>query len=258
MSEQTPSFRERLAAGEVVVGTWSVIPSSWVTEVLAMAGLDFIIVDMEHGPSGFDVAAEMIRAAQLHGCAPLVRVPSLDESAILRALDLGPAGVVIPQVQSSEDVRRVIEYSKYPPIGQRGHSPFTRSGGFTHRDAAAAIERSNSRTTVGILVEGRQGLDALDEILEAGIGTVDFVYIGLYDLAKSLGYPGDIEHPAVIDEMAMCVQRTNDAGMVAGTITNSANAIMELVSIGVRFLAYQNDTGILFNAVKSVVESVRQ
>ena len=74
-----------------------------------------------------DAAAEMIRAAQLHGCAPLVRVPSLDESAILRALDLGPAGVVIPQVQSSEDVRRVIEYSKYPPIGQRGHSPFTRS-----------------------------------------------------------------------------------------------------------------------------------
>ena len=258
MSGPKPLFRERLAAGEVVVGTWSVIPSSWVTEVLAMAGLDFIIVDMEHGPSGFDVAAEMIRAAQLHGCAPLVRVPSLDESAILRALDLGPAGVVIPQVQSSEDVRRVIEYSKYPPIGQRGHSPFTRSGGFTHLDAAAAIERSNSRTTVGILVEGRQGLDALDEILEAGIGTVDFVYIGLYDLAKSLGYPGDIEHPAVIDEMAMCVQRTNDAGMVAGTITNSTNTIMELVSIGVRFLAYQNDTGILFNAVKSVVESVRQ
>ena len=128
MSEPESSFRERLAAGEVVVGTWSVIPSSWVAEVLAVAGLDFIIVDMEHGPSGFDVAAEMVRAAQLHGCAPLVRVPSLDESAILRALDLGPAGVVIPQVQSSEDVRRVIEYSKYPPIGQRGHSPFTRSG----------------------------------------------------------------------------------------------------------------------------------
>lgn len=257
MDRTVPTFRDRLRAGEVVAGTWAVMPSPWVVEVLASAGFDFIVIDMEHGPAGFDVATNMIRAAELHGCAPLVRVPALDESAILRALDIGPAGVLVPQIQSGNDVERVIQYAKFPPIGNRGHSPFTRSAGFSHRDAAANVERVNGNLTIGILVEGIEGISAFEEILMAGKGEIDLVYIGLYDLAKSMGYPGNIGHPEVVEEMVKCVRLARQAGIAVGTIANTLESIDELIENDVRFIAVLNDTGILYEAVVNILKTVR-
>ena len=258
MDRTTRIFRDRLCAGEVVVGTWAVMPSPWVAEVLASAGFDFIVVDMEHGPTDFAVATEMIRAAEIHGCAPLVRVPALEESAILRALDIGPTGLLVPQIQSGKDVELVIQYSKYPPIGRRGHSPFTRSGGFSHHDAATNIDEVNRDLTVGILVEGTEGISAFEEILGVGQGEIDLVYIGLYDLAKSMGHPGDIRHPEVTAEMMRCVQLARESNIATGTIANSLESIDELIDYGVQMIAFLNDTGILYDAVESVVKSIRR
>ena len=254
----THTFRDRLCAGEVVAGTWVVMPSPWVVEVLASAGFDFIVVDMEHGPADFVVATDMIRAAEIHGCAPLVRVPALEESIILRALDIGPTGLLVPQIQSGKDVELVIQYAKYPPIGRRGHSPFTRSGGFSHHDAAANVDQVNRELTVGILVEGIEGISAFEEILEAGQGEIDLIYIGLYDLAKSMGYPGDIRHPEVTAEMVRCVQLAREVNIATGTIADSPRSIDELIDHGVQMIAFLNDTGILYDAVEGVVKSIRR
>lgn len=248
------SLKDKLQQGKTVMGTWSVIASPTVAEVLALAGLDFLIIDMEHGPTGLETAENMVRAAGLHRCAPLVRVPGVDEAMILRALDIGAWGIVVPQIQSAEQARAVIRYAKYPPDGERGHSPFTRAGGFTHRDSAARMVWLNEQIFIGLLVEGMEGIAALPDILLLR-DQIDLIYIGVYDLAKAIGHPGEIQHPEVIQAIQDCAQSIMAAGVTMGVLINDTAALPALWDLGVRFFAYQNDTGLLFEAVERAVQA---
>lgn len=246
-------LRARLANGKTALGTWAVMPSATAAEVMAAAGFDFVIIDMEHGPHGLEGAEHMMRACALHGCAPLVRVPGVDESAILRALDTGAAGIVVPQVQSSAQVAQILDFALYPPAGNRGHSPFTRAGGFTHEGAADRMKAANAKTFVGILVEGREGLDALPSILADHGTRLGLVYVGVYDLAKAVGHPGDIEAKAVQKAIAEAAALALQYGVTLGVLATTAEHMKRYEKLGVRFIAWQNDTGLLFQACRAVV-----
>lgn len=250
-------LRDRLASRQDLLGTWAVIPSASTAEILGLAGFDFVIVDMEHGTAGFETAEHVARAAASTGCDALVRVPGVEESSILRALDLGATGVIVPQVESGEAVAEVIRFSKYPPSGDRGHSPFTRAGGYTHVGAADRMRLANEQTVVAVIVEGNAGLEALPEILDAGSGQLDMVYIGVYDLAKSLGRPGEADHPEVVERMGECAAMAKERSVSVGSLANAPEGIASLRRAGVNVVAYQNDTGILMEAAKAIAEASR-
>ena len=149
------SIRQRLKDGDVLLGPWCVIPSASVINITASAGFDFVIVDLEHGPTTFETAEEMVRAAQSEGVPALVRLGAASEEGVLRSLDIGSDGVICAHVESAADAREVVSFAKYWPEGQRGFSPFTRAGRYSSDDITKHADVQNERTMVGVILEGK-------------------------------------------------------------------------------------------------------
>ena len=120
------AFDEKLKAGQGVVGTFCHLGGTIAAECLGLSGLDYVIIDTEHGPFTEESTGDMIRAMQLHGAEPFVRVRDSARAAVLHALDLGARGIIIPDVQSADEARRLVQYAKYFPMGARGFA-FSRS-----------------------------------------------------------------------------------------------------------------------------------
>ena len=127
------TLKEKLAQGKRPLGTFVGTGSAAVVECLGCAGLDFVILDNEHSPVEAETTADMVRAAELRGVTPLARVREISRPAILKLLDVGVQGLIIPDVRSVEDVRRIVRFAKYAPVGQRGFCPSRKDGWGTDR-----------------------------------------------------------------------------------------------------------------------------
>ena len=186
-------LKARLQAGETVVGPFVIVPSMTMVDTLGYAGMDFCIIDTEHGPIDMQTSIDLVIAADGAGVAPIIRVGDNDERLILRALDIGSAGVQVPQINTADDARRVIHSAKYAPIGERGLSIFTRAGDYFKHAGERHTDRQNEETTVVVHIEGSRGLDNLDEIMT--VDGIDVLFLGPYDISQSLGVPGDVRNP---------------------------------------------------------------
>ena len=249
---------DKMNAGVLSVGTWCTLPSAAMTEVLATAGMDFVVIDREHGAITLETAEHMVRAAEMHKCSPLVRVPQLDDAEILRALDIGAHGVIVPQIESADQAAQAADAAMYAPKGRRGFSPYTRNAGFSHVKADAAQQRHlNDNTILGLLVEGPEGLAALDEIMRAADGRAKLVYIGPYDLANAIGRPGDVDHPEVVAEVRRSFDVIRKHGAAPSTLARNADEAARYAAAGAKALAYQGDVGLVHEIASSVVRSVR-
>ncbi|PIQ83377.1 MAG: hypothetical protein COV75_07825 [Candidatus Omnitrophica bacterium CG11_big_fil_rev_8_21_14_0_20_63_9] len=245
--------KEKLAQGQPVLGTWHTLASPLVTEALAHAGLDFLILDFEHGPFALDTVHEHVVRCERHRCSPIVRLPVPEAWMVLQALDQGAHGVMVPQVHSAHDARRLIEAAKYPPQGSRGFSPFSRAGGFTNLDAATYPARANTFTLTATIVESRRGMEALKEILT--LEDLDVVYFGAYDLSQEAGVPGDWRHAKVLPTITRGVQQVAAAGKAAGGIVaESQDDVKRLLDMGMRFITYDVDSAILARPVQRLAE----
>jgi 4-hydroxy-2-oxoheptanedioate aldolase len=243
--------KKKLQSGRHVIGTWSVIPSPIVTDIICSAGLDFIIIDAEHGPVTFETAQEMAITCESRGVSPIMRVGDVDESSILRALDIGMHGVQIPNIRNIEDVHKVIQYAKYPPIGDRGFSPFTRAGDYSLKNATKITDKANSNTLIGINVEGVDAINNIDEILS--VDDLDIVFIGLFDLSKALDIPGEVDHPKVLSYLEDLSEKISNAGKYPGTIAVSAEKMNSFIGMGLKYILYLVDCEILKSGYQSVL-----
>jgi 4-hydroxy-2-oxoheptanedioate aldolase len=243
--------KEKLEAGAAVIGTWAVIPSPVVTDIICSAGLDFVIIDAEHGPITFETAQEMAIACESRGVSPIMRVGGVNEADILKSLDIGMHGIQIPNVNKLAEVKEIIQYSKYPPIGERGFSPFTRAGGYTHDKATQLTQQANLNTLVGINVEGYEAIKNIDEIL--AVPELDVVFIGLFDLSKALGIPGDVGNPKVIKYLEELTDKINSAGKYPGTIATSVDKMNNFIDIGVKYILYLVDCEMIRASYQEVI-----
>lgn len=191
-------FDQKLAAGEGVVGTFSHLGGPAVAECLSLSGLDYVIIDTEHGPFPDESTGEMIRAIELHSAEAFVRVRDSSRAAVLHALDLGARGIIIPDVQSVEEARRLVEYAKYYPLGARGFA-FSRSAKYGFLPELKQIgdyfTATNQRTILMPQCETAGALEHIEEI--AALDGIDGIFVGPYDLSVALGAPGAVRHPAV-------------------------------------------------------------
>lgn len=243
-------IKEKLESGNAVIGTWSVIPSPVVTDIIASAGLDFIIIDAEHGPVTFETAQEMVIACESRQVSPIMRVGDICEVDILRALDIGVHGIQIPNITNANDVHEIVRYAKYPPLGNRGYSPFTRAGGYALENAKTLPETANENTLVGINVEGKEAIENIDTILS--IEDLDIVFVGLFDLSKALGIPGRVTDQSVIDYLKQLTGKINEAGKYPGTIATNVDQIKTYTEIGIKYLVYLVDCDMLRSAYADI------
>lgn len=246
-------IRERLAAGIPVIGTWNTLASPLATEAMAHGGFDFQIIDLEHGPFELGRVHEQVSACAATDCSPLVRVPANQNWMVLQALDQGAHGVVVPHIDSVADARALADAARYHPRGRRGFTPFSKAGGFTNRFAGKYAAKANEEVITVVIVESREGIDALDAILE--VEGVDVVYFGAYDISQVVGHPGEVRHPKVIDTISDGVARAVRAGKVAGGfVPQSKDDVKWLLDMGMRFITYEVDCSILYRDVAEVCE----
>ena len=245
--------KEKLAQGRPVLGIWTTLGSPMAAEVLAHAGLDFQILDGEHGPFQLDEVHAYVSRCERHHCSAIVRVPVREDWMILQALDQGAHGVIVPHVDDAAQARALVASAKYPPAGQRGFSPFTRAGGFSNEGAAAYPARANAFTLTAVLVESFHALERLDEIL--AVPELDVVYFGAYDLSQEVGVPGELSHAKVLKPVAEAVKRVVKAGKSAGgMVPQSPDEVIRLLDLGMRFITYDVDSALLFRPARAMVE----
>lgn len=243
------NIKEKLKKGEFVIGTWCILPSPQVINVLAKSGLDFVLIDMEHGPCSFETAQSMIEAAESENCETIIRVPNNDEVSILKALDIGAGGVIVPHIESVIDRENAISYIKYPPIGIRGFSPYTKTGAYHSRPDHNKLE--NEKTLTGIIVEGMSGINNFDKIIQDP--NLDLVYLGAYDLSVALGIPGQVNHPEIKKLQKEYATKSRENKKAAGGLFHSKEDFNYFKKIGVQFLCYKVDTSIIFDDINSML-----
>lgn len=255
---RTPlSMKSRLLEGEPLLGPWCVMPSETAVNAIAASGVDFVIVDREHGAIGPARAEGMIRAAQSEGCGAIVRIGSIDEGAILHSLDSGADGVLVAHVETPEDARRVVSLGKYSPLGSRGFSPYTRAGGYGLSGVTGHAERSNEGTLIGVIIEGRKGIDNLSRIAETP--ELDFIYIGAYDLSQALGIPGQVTHPDVKACLEESIRVILKAGKIAGGYVAKNEADLRwMVGLGMRFITWLPDVTVLHEGYRVAANMVAE
>jgi 4-hydroxy-2-oxoheptanedioate aldolase len=196
------SLREKLEAGGPAIGLWASIPSSLTAEAAALAGPDYVVADQQHGALDPATLMAMLAAVAGAGVPPLVRVARNEPFAIGQALDLGAQGVIVPMVESGEEAARAVEACRYAPEGIRSFGALRAGAG--------------ERPLCLVMIETRAGLEQAAEI--AATPGLDGIYIGPSDLALSLGLQPTLrlEHPPVLEALAVIHAACADAGIVAG------------------------------------------
>lgn len=240
------SFRRRIHAGEVILGTFVAIPNCEVVEIIGGAGFDFVVLDGEHGPMALNPLEEMVRSTETSNLASLIRVPDNRPVQIASALDRGATGVQIPHISSSEAAQAAVWAAKFTPEGGRGLNPFVRAGDYFTIPTAEFCARSNDAVVVALQVEGQEGVRNLDGIIE--IPGFDIVFVGPFDLSQSLGVPGNVRHPDVIQAVRNAVEMAGRHGKVVGTFANSIEDACFWVQQGIKIMYYGTDTGMFSSA----------
>lgn len=248
-------IKKKLFSGEKVIGTWATIPSVVTIDIICSSGIDFVIIDSEHGPIDPKIAQEMIITCDSRNVSPLVRCGGLDASEILKFLDVGAHGIQMPNIETAKDVEVFVDYAKYPPIGNRGFSPFTRAGNYIPDNILEHTKKQNEDLILGINIEGKNAITNIDSILENK--NIDLFFIGLFDLSKSLGVPGDVNNPLVLNELEKIIKKINSKGKFVGTIATNEQNISMCLNLGIDFLLYHVDSSVLKKAYLSAVNKFK-
>jgi 2-keto-3-deoxy-L-rhamnonate aldolase RhmA len=227
-------FRQRVLAGETLIGAFSDLASPLAAELLGNAGMDWVVLDLEHGAATEADLLALFYAVGTTPMAAIVRPPSAERLRVGRALDLGAAGVMLPQLQSIEQVREAVSFLRYPPVGVRGVALRTRGadmGALAHADIARVV---NERIVGIVQIESAGAAAAADEI--AALPEVDVLFVGPADLSHALGVPGQFADPAYQDALRTVVAATQRHGKAAGILLYDPAAFEPHFELGFRFV----------------------
>jgi len=246
-------FARRLAATETtLIGTWVKIPALETVEMLAHAGFDYVVVDLEHAPLTLDAAYRAIVVAQSLGMGALVRVPDRSESHLQRILDTGADGILVPRVTDAAMCRQVVDGMRFSPAGLRGMGGTSRAGRWGLDAASEYIRRGTDEVVRGVQVEDRQALESIDDILSTE--GLNALFIGLGDLSLSTGAPAtDPDNDRLV---ANALARCRAAGVPCGTAVGGPEAARACADRGFRFVMVSNDATIFGRAATDVRRAI--
>jgi 4-hydroxy-2-oxoheptanedioate aldolase len=248
-------FKNKLEKGETVYGPFVKSTDPALVECAGYAGFDFVILDMEHGPAGFSELQNLIRGAEVSGIIPIVRTSDSSEISISRALDLGAKGVQVPQIHSVSEAGQVIRAAKFYPQGQRGVCRFVRAAAYSALPRKDYFRQANEALVI-LQVEGSQVLDELDELLQ--VDGLDILFIGPYDLSQSLGVPGEITHPRVMETIEAITRKAGNAGVTTGVFCDTIESALLWRNAGIQYISYSVDLGLYTEICSSLIRTLKK
>jgi 4-hydroxy-2-oxoheptanedioate aldolase len=238
-------FKQALAAGSKQIGLWNSLASAVTVEVIAGAGFDWLLVDMEHSPNDLPLVHAQLQAiAAYPACAAVVRPPWNDMVTIKRLLDLGVQTFLIPYVQNAEQAAAAVRHTRYPPHGVRGFASASRATRFGR--IPGYWQRAHEQICVLVQVETAEALSEIEAI--AAVDGVDGIFIGPGDLSASMGHLGQPSHPDVIRAIEDAVRRIGAAGKPSGFLTGDETLARRMLDLGCQFVAVGADVVLLARA----------
>ena len=256
-------LRERLRRGETVFGQMILeLFTLGIGPMLAAAGLDFVIYDMEHGRCDITLLAEMVASCRGTGIVPMARVPDASYSPLSRVLDVGAAGIMVPRVETRAQAEEIVAAVNYAPQGRRGVAMGIAHDLYRPGDSSF-FASANETTVVILLLETVQAFENLDSIIS--VPGVDIAWMGHYDLTVSMGIPADFEHPRFLDAMDKLVDACARFNVAPGFLPPTAASAAYWIRKGFRAISLRSDIGLFMHAVKqfrsdtsAILEGVKQ
>ncbi|MGI9519463.1 MAG: HpcH/HpaI aldolase family protein [Pirellulaceae bacterium] len=242
-----PNLKSRLRSGELLLGTMITLPSPDVTEIMALAGFDWLFIDGEHGPFDASNLGQILRAASDHA-ACLVRVPAIEEVPLKQALDLGAAGIIVPKVNTANEAAQIVDWCRYPPHGSRGIG-LARAHGFGHR-SSEYMTAANSDLLVIVQAEHREAVENIESIV--AVDGIDCVFVGPHDLSASFGKTGQVDDPEVVAAIDRVVSVCQSRQMPLGFFGMAPHHVQPWVDRGVNLICVGVDAALLADSAKQI------
>lgn len=252
MSNDNP-LKRKLRAGQACFGAWMLSTSADMAEILAYAGMDFLLLDHEHGQGSIDDAIGQLRAIKGSDCVGVLRVPANDHIYIKRVLDAGVGGIMVPNVNSAEEARHVVDSCRYAPTGIR--SAFGGMRAMKYGFDPSYYEASFDNLLVTVQVENVRAIDAIPEI--AAVDGIDLIFIGPRDLSASLGKLNQFDDPAVRGQIDRAAAAILASGKLLGCTAASGKVAKEMIGRGYRFIIPGSDATLLGLGVRSMLNDAR-
>ena len=251
-------LKKKMLQGEKVAGTFFELGSNTVIECFRHTGLDFFIIDTEHGPFDIESSMDFIRTAELGNVTPLARIKEISRPAVLKMLDIGAKGLIVPCVENPEQVKALVEWAKYYPVGKRGFF-MARSAGYGHEGFAGNVDEyfriCNEETLLIPQCETIGCLESIEEIVN--IEGVDGIFIGPYDLSIGMGKPAQFDDPEFIEAVRRILRACKAAGKFSFIYTGSNLTARTYLSEGFDAVAVNMDASVLINAYKALVREIK-
>lgn len=250
--------KKAVAEGRHAIGTFFELGGGIAAQCLAVTGLDFFIIDTEHGPFDVESALTAITAAEKRSLTPFVRIKDSTRSSVLKMLDVGAKGLIVPNVQTVVEVEQLVEFAKYAPLGRRGFAPTVATGfgfdGFA-RDIGEYFALANRET---LLVPQCETLGCLENIESiAAMPGVDGIFIGPYDLSIALGVPAQMDSPKLTDAIRHVLSACKANHKLSMIYANTPAAATAHFENGFDCVACGLDSVFLINAIKDMVASIK-
>ncbi len=249
------SLKSRLNRSELTIGSWVTLGHPSIAEIMAAAGFDWLVLDMEHSVLELSEVQTLIQVLDSKQCPAIVRLTSNHPDQIKRVMDAGATGIMVPMIKSAADAKDAVSSMYYPPRGQRGVG-LARAQGYGH-SFQAYRQWLESNAVVIVMIEHIDAVKAIDDIL--AVPGVDGYIIGPYDLSGSMGRPGDLNHPDVQAAITQIMQAGHRAQKPGGihVIEPDPEALQQRIQAGFNFLGYGLDIRILDSICRTHLQNIR-
>ncbi len=250
------SLNQLLAHDEKAFGIMlSEIANPNVVMMLATAGLDFFVIDMEHGTLDYSDMGGLVTAARGWNVAPVVRIPEIRRESVLKPLDAGAVGIVVPQVEEVDQVEEVVAHAKYPDRGRRGVALRRAHSAFAKRPPVEYMAEADNQTLVLVQVETRRALQNLDRLAEVeGLGGF---FIGPFDLSVDMGRPGELDHAELREAYRAVIAAAKRTNRVAAIHVFDPHMAVELMRDGIDMCSVSSEVNMLVDQASGNVEIMR-
>ena len=250
-------LKAKLQDGGLAIGTMiSEIRNPNLAYMLAQCGYDFFIIDNEHGAYSPESVSNMIAGARGAGIPVIVRIPEIRREAIMKPLDSGAAGLLVPMVNSADQAREVISFAKYPPMGNRGAALSRAHSLYSRPKAAEYLAQANAATFIAVQAESLEAIENLESI--ASTSGLDSIFVGPFDLSVSMGIPGQVTDPAEVEAISNVIDVCRKFNIIPGIHMSDEKNLKGWIQKGMRFVSFSSDVDLLAKAGKENLVRLRE
>ena len=252
------NFRERLIKGEKLLGTMiSFTDHPEIAKIIKVCGFDYFIIDCEHGNFDYTSVARIMTVAREAGICGVVRIPDVRREVVLKYMDMGAGGLLLPNTETVEQAKALVEYAKYAPLGNRGVQMFRGHTGFEKiTSPVETMKKKNDETVMMLQIESPVGLGNIDELL--GVEGIDALFIGPNDLSQSMGLMGQFEHPDFIAALDRVIAAAKKKKKFSGAHFQVAGALVPWIAKGMTLNLWANEIVMMMNGAREGITLLKK